>query len=318
MTRRAATGLLTLAAALLVAGDLRVAGAQEPAAMIGGASIDRTSFAHQRRIPPGVTGVATLRLDLPALAHSRLADIRLVTGDGFQVPYVLEADDEPLRVPLAPLVAVAAPDLAARLSQRQGRSRTVYEVVFPVAGMPPCDLVLDTNARVFEREVSLLVKNGRRGGRTTGDWETAAWASWRHADPDTPAAPLVLPLPHLPAPGSAPGRLVVDEGDNQALPIGTPTIVLRTYRLRFMRESPAEIWLVYGKAGLTAPQYDLALLDARLRTSDARVVTAEAERPAAGLEADGRSRAVFWGVLIAAVLALLAVVARLLMTQPGR
>jgi hypothetical protein len=110
---------------------------------------------------------------------------------------------------------------------------------------------------------------------------------------------------------------VVDEGDNQALPIGTPTIVLRTYRLRFMRESPAEMWLVYGKAGLTAPQYDLALLDARLRTSDARVVTAEDERPAAGLEADGGSRAVFWGVLIAAVLALLAVVARLLMTQPG-
>jgi hypothetical protein len=317
MTRRAATALLTLAAALLVAGDLRVAGAQEVAAIVGGASIDRSSFAHQRRIPPGSTGVATLRLDLPALAHSRLADIRLATGDGFQVPYVLEADDEPLRVPLAPLVAVDAPDVAARLSQRQGRSRSVYEVVFPVAGMPPCDLVLDTNARVFEREVSLLVKSGRRGGRTAGDWETAAWASWRHADPDTPAAPLVLPLPHLPAPGSATGRLVVDEGDNQALPIGSPTIVLRTYRLRFMRESPAEMWLVYGKAGLTAPQYDLALLDARLRTSDARVVTAEDERPAAGLEADGGSRAVFWGVLIAAVLALLAVVARLLMTQPG-
>lgn len=317
MTYRTATALLAMAAALLVGDDLRVAGAQEPAAMIGGASIVRTSFAHQRRIPPGVTGVATLRLDLPALAHSRLADIRLVTGDGFQVPYVLEADDEPLRVPLAPLVAVDAADVAARLSQRQGRSRSVYEIVFPVAGMPPCDLVLDTNARVFEREVSLLVKSGRRGGRTTGDWETAAWASWRHADPDTPAAPLVLPLPHLPAPGSAPGRLVVDEGDNQALPIGTPTVVLRTYRLRFMRESPAEIWLVYGKAGLTAPQYDLALLDARLRASDARVVTAEDERPAGGLETDGRSRAVFWGVLIAAVLALLAVVARLLMTQPG-
>jgi hypothetical protein len=317
MTRRTATALLTLAAALLVAGDLRVAGAQEPAAMTGGARIDRTAFSHQRRIPLGSTGVATLRLDLPALAHSRLADIRLVTGDGFQVPYVLEADDEPLRVPLAPLVAVDAPDVAARLSQRQGRSRSVYEVVFPVAGVPPCDLVLDTNARVFEREVSLLVRNGRRGGRTAGDWETAAWASWRHADPDTPAAPLVLPLPHLPAPGSATGRLVVDEGDNQALPIGAPTIVLRTYRLRFMRESPAEMWLVYGKAGLTAPRYDLALLDARLRTSDARVVTAEDERPAAGLEAGGGSRAVFWGVLIAAVLALLAVVARLLVTQPG-
>jgi hypothetical protein len=84
-----------------------------------------------------------------------------------------------------------------------------------------------------------------------------------------------------------------------------------------MRESPDQMWLVYGKAGLTAPQYDLALLDARLRSSEAREVTAEDERPATGVEADGRSRAVFWGVLIVAVLALLGVVARLLMTQPG-
>ena len=110
---------------------------------------------------------------------------------------------------------------------------------------------------------------------------------------------------------------MVDEDDNQALPLGTPTIVLRAYRLRFVRESPTEMWLVYGKAGLTAPQYDLALLDARLRTSDAREVTAEDERPARGPEADARSRAVFRGVLVAAVLALVFVVARLLMTQPG-
>jgi hypothetical protein len=318
MTRRAATALLTLAAALLVADDLRVAWAQEPPATVGGASIDRTSFGHQRRIPPGATGASMLRLDLPSLAHSRLADVRLATADGFQVPYVLEADDEPLRVPLAPLVAVDAPDVAARVSQRQGRSRSVYEIVFPMPGMPPCDLVLDTKARVFEREVSLLVKSGGRHGRTAGEWETAAWAPWRHADPDTPPAPLVLHLPHLPLPGSAAGRLVVDEGDNQALPIGTPRLELRTYRLRFMRESPGEMWLVYGRAGLTAPQYDLALLDARLRTSEAHEVTAEDERPARGLEVDGRSRALFWGALVAAVLTLLAVVARLLMTQPGR
>jgi hypothetical protein len=316
MTRRAATALLTLAAALVAADGPVIAGAQE--ATTGGASIDRRSFEHQRRIPPGATGVSTLRLDLAALADSRLADIRLATADGFQVPYVLEADDEPLRVPLAPLVAVDEPQVAARVSQRQGRSRSVYEIVFPVAGMPPCDLVLETNARVFERELSLLVRNGRPRERMAGEWETAAWISWRHADPDTPPAPLVLHLPHLPVPGSATGRLVVDEGDNQPLPIATPRIELRTYRLRFMRESPGEMWLLYGKAGLTAPRYDLALLGARLRTSEAYEVTPEAERPASGPEIDRRSRALFWGVLIAAVLALLAVVARLLMAQPGR
>jgi hypothetical protein len=318
MTRRGLVGPLMAAGITLACGGVLLLDAQAPPPTTGGARIDRTAFGHQRRIPPGATGVSILRLDLGALADSEMADIRLVTAGGFQVPYVLEADDEPLRVALAPLLAVDEPQVASRLSQRQGRSRSVYEIVFPVAGMPPCDLVLETAARVFEREVSLLVKDGRRRGRGAGDWETAAWASWRHADPDTPAAPLVLRLPHLPVPGSATGRLVIDEGDNQALPIATATIVLRTYRLRFMRESPDEMWLVYGKAGLTAPQYDLALLDARLHSSEAHEVTAAAERPASGPEADGRSRAVFWGVLIAAVLALLAIVARLLMAQPGR
>jgi hypothetical protein len=318
MTRQGLVGPLVAAGIALAGGGAPLSHAQAPPPTTGGASIDRTSFAHQRRIPPGATGVSILRLDLGALANSGLADIRLATADGFQVPYVLEADDEPLRVPLAPLAAVDEPQVASRLSQRQGRSRSVYEIVFPVAGMPPCDLVLETTARVFEREVSLLVKDGRRRGRGAGEWETAAWASWRHADPDAPPAPLVLRLPHLPVPGSARGRLVVDEGDNQALPITTLTIELRTYRLRFMRESPDQMWLVYGKAGLTAPQYDLALLDARLRSSEAHEVTAEAERPASGPEVDGRARAVFWGMLIAAVLALLAIVARLLMAQPGR
>jgi hypothetical protein len=315
MRLRHLAALLFVACAAPDSGGPPVAWAQAPTA--GGARIERASFAHQRRIPPGATGVSMLRLDLAALADSRLADIRLATADGFQIPYVLEADDEPLRVALAPLSAVAEPQVAARLSQRQGRSRSVYEIVFPVAGMPPCDLVLETKARVFEREVSLLVKNDGRHGRPTGDWETAAWASWRHADPDTPPAPLVLHLPRLPVPGSVAGRLVVDEGDNQALPIAAPRIELRTYRLRFMRESPGEMWLVYGMAGLTAPQYDLALIEARLRSSETREVTADDERPAVGARADGRSRAVFWGVLIAAVLALLAVVARLLMAQPG-
>ncbi len=318
MTRRAATALLALAAVLVVADGSVIAAPQAAPSAAGGASIDRGTFEHQRRIPPGPIGVSLLRLDVQALAHARLADVRLVTADGFQVPYVLENDETPWRIELAPLVAVDEPRVAARLSQRQGRSRSVYQIVFPIAGMPPCDLILETNARVFEREVSLLVKDDGRRRRPPGDWETAAWAAWRHADPDTPAAPLVLHLPRLPVPGSATGRLVVDEGDNRRLPIAAPRIEVRTCRLRFVRESPDEMWLVYGRAGLTAPQYDLALLDRRLRRSEAHEVMAEAERPAGGPEFDGRSRAVFWGVLIAAVVALLAVVARLLMSQPGR
>jgi hypothetical protein len=314
MRRRHLAGLLAAAGLAFGGGGTLRAQPQAPAPTTGGAPIDRGSFAHQRRIPPGPAGVSLLRLDIPALAHSRLADIRLVTADGFQVPYLLEADDEPLRVVLPALTPIAAADIASRLSQRQGRTRTVYGIAFPLSGMPPCDLVLETNARVFEREVSLLMRSDRRGRRTAVDWETAAWGSWRHADPETPAAPLVL---HLPALSSAAGRLVVDEGDNRSLPIAAPAIELRTYRLRFVRESGQEMWLVYGSAGLTAPRYDLALLQPRLSTEEAREVTAQNERPASGLEVDGRSRAVFWGVLIVTIVALLAVVARLLVVPPG-
>ena len=147
--------------------------------------------------------------------------------------------------------------------------------------MPPCDLVLETTARVFEREVSLLVKNDRRRREPPS---TGRRPRGHRGGTRTPTRRLrrSSSTAHLPALGSATGRLVVDEGDNQPLPIGAPTVELRTYRLRFMRESPDEMWLVYGKAGLTAPRYDLALLDARLRASEAHEVTAEGERPASG------------------------------------
>ena len=132
-------------------------------------------------------------------------------------------------------------------------------------------------------------RQGRRRARTrTGRWQTAAWDTWRHTDPETPAAPLVLPLPAI---RSTTARLVVDEGDNRPLPIGTPAIQLRTYRLLFSRERADELWLVYGKAGLTAPRYDMALLDAQIRSSAARDVAAES-RAADGLRSAkaGRGR----------------------------
>jgi len=309
MTWRALAKAMLMAGAALAWGALSPARAQTPASLTGGAGIERASFDYQRRIPAGISGVASLRLDLQALAHSRLADVRLVTDDGFQVPYLIEDDGVPLRVVLPPLVPVSEPEISAGVSQRQGHVRTVYAIAFPLAGMPPSDLVLETGARVFEREVSVLVKSEDPRRRDSGRWQTAAWGAWRHTDPDTPAAPLILALPAL-RPTS--GRVVVDEGDNRPLPIAAPTLELRTCRLRFMRETSAGLWLVYGKAGLTAPRYDLALLEPRLRTTDAAEVTAGPERPSSGPETEGRRKALFWGVLIVAIVALLALVARLL------
>jgi hypothetical protein len=286
------------------------AGAQVPDATPStGARVDRASFAYQRRIPSGTPGVAWLRLDLAALSHSRLADIRLVSSDGFQVPYLLEDDPAPLRVILPPLTVAGDEELAGRVSQLGGRHRTVYALNLPLARMPACDLVLETRARVFERGISLLARNDNPRSREPRRWDTRAWETWRHSDPDEAAAPLVLRLPSI---DSTEARLVVDEGDNQPLPIEPPVLEMRTWRLRFVRETRDGLWLVYGRRDLGAPRYDLALLGDRLKEQAAAEATAEPE-PAADHGGEGRrSTPLFWGVLIAAVIALLALLVRLL------
>jgi hypothetical protein len=286
--------------------------AQPPAgAASAGARIDRTSFQYQRRIPAGTPGVASLRLDLGALAHSRLADLRLVSADGFQVAYLLEDDRDPLRVLLPALATVSDQELA----RGPRRPRTVYALPLPFPRMPPCRLVLETPARVFEREVSLVARNEDRRSRNQGRWTTEAWGTWRHTDPDRAAAPLVLQVPPL---ESTDARLVVDEGDNQPLPLGQPALETRTWRLRFVRETGAELWLVYGRRDLDAPRYDLALLRDQLNDAEASDVTAEPEQAPGENAGPRRSTPLIWLFLVLAVAGLVALVVRLLRMQPDQ
>jgi hypothetical protein len=304
--------VLTCAFSVLVA----PVGAQAPAGTRPvGAHIDRASFTFQRRIPEGTPGVVWMRLDLAALSHSRLADVRLVSADGFQVPYLLEDDPAPLRVTLPTLAVVADEDVARSVSQRRGRHRTVYALVWPLVPMPPCRLMLETRARVFEREVTLLARTDNPRSREPRRWQAQAWGAWRHADPDRAAAPLVLDLPSV---DSTDARLVVDEGDNQPLPLEQPVLELRTWRLRFVRETAHELWLVYGRRDLEAPRYDLALLDARLRADAANEVSADPEPVPQQSGAGERSTLLFWGALVGSIVVLLAVLARLLRMPPDQ
>jgi hypothetical protein len=304
LTALAAAGALALG----VAGLLR-AQTSSP----GGASIDRRSFRYQRRIPAGEPGVATLRLDLAAVTHSRIADLRIVTSEGFQVPYLLEGDPSPLRVDLPVPSPVTDPEAANDVSQRGGRHRSVYALALPLKSMPACSLHLETRERVFEREVSVLAKEEDARKRDAGRWQTRAWGTWRHTDPDSPAAPLVLDLPSV---ATTDARLVVDEGDNRPLPLDRAWLDMRTARLRFVREGSQELRLMYGRADLGPPRYDLALIEPRLRAENAVEVTAEPETDVEGPATD-RATTIFWAALIAAVVVLVIVLARLLRLKDG-
>jgi hypothetical protein len=178
--------------------------------------------------------------------------------------------------------------------------------------MPPCQLVLRTPARVFEREVTVAARSDRPGSRAPGGWQVLAWRSWRHADPEREAPPLAIDLPSV---ASTDARLILDEGDNQPLPLERPVLELRTWRLRFVRETGDGLWLVYGRRDLAAPKYDLELRETRLKQEAAHEVVAEPEPSPAARGAWGRPATVFWTALVAAVIALLALLARLL--RPG-
>ena len=134
--------------------------------------------------------------------------------------------------------------------------------------------------------------------------------TWRHSDPDAPTPPLAL---QLPASGRDRVYLLVDEGDNQPLPISSAELLLPTFRLRFFRPATQDLTLLYGRTDLGPPRYDLALLAPRLVGTVAAEVSLDPEGAAATTTAAANPQGrIFWGALVGAVLVLLVLIARML------
>jgi hypothetical protein len=279
-----------------------------------GAPIDAKTFRWTRTIPRGEPGLTALTLDAAVLAHSRIGDVRIARADGRQVPYIVERLEEPLRLDL--------PALDVTPSENGGRSRTQYRLRFPYDSLPASRLVLTTGARVFRRQVWVeVVRPPQLHDGHRGSWrDHVASASWTHADESTPALSLTMQLPAM---HSAEAYLVVEEGDNSRLPIGAPTLLLPTYRLRFYRERADEaLTLLYGNPRLVAPTYDIALLAPELVGARAVEVAPGGESAGAAAAAGRIPQAAFWAVLGVAVLAMIGLIARLLKganfsTQPA-
>jgi len=193
---------------------------------------------------------------------------------------------------------------------RAGRS--VYRVTLPVAGLPTARLVLTTTARVFERAVSVAQEREADAERRREPGiDMVATAQWIHADQDKPALPLTLSVPSV---RRTELLVIVDDGDNAPLPIASARILLPSYRLRLFRGAGAHLRVAYGRADLARPQYDLALLAPQVLGAPAADVALEAERAAAASPTTAAfvSPRLFWGALAIAVVALLALIARLL------
>lgn len=269
-----------------------------------GAPIDLTGFRFTRAVPDGPVGLTALLLDAHVLAYAPgLSSVRIVSGDGRQVPYLLETLDGPSKLELPALQPLKIP--AARRGAPPRSS--LYRLQLPYPNLPDARLTIATRARVFTRKVVLLTERDGRERRDGPALVSVAEASWSHSDPETEAPPLSLALSPL---ATTEAVLSVDDGDNSPLPLTHPALYLPARRLRFFREGQA-LTLAYGKDDLAAPRYDLALLAPSLLGASAHEVELGPEAPAPRPEGRDVPKVVFWGVLGLSVILLLGLVVRL-------
>jgi hypothetical protein len=278
-----------------------------PALPTVGSTLDPSMFRYVRPIPSGAAGLVTVPLDAPVLAHSQgtaFADVRVLDASNRQVPYLVERVSEPLSLDLTVEPASTVPP-----SLQSDRALSVYRVRLPLERLPSARLVLTTSARVFTRVVRVGVEHAPDRRRRDPWFETLAASPWSHADQESPAPALTLSLRPL---DTREVLVTVEEGDNRPLPLDSPRLLLPSYRLRLFRDRDASLRLAYGRDDLAPPQYDLALLAPQLTGVAATEVVPGGEEPAAPAPPlTLMSPRVFWGVLIAAVLVLIALVVRL-------
>jgi hypothetical protein len=275
-----------------------------------GPALDTSPFRYVRTLPDGPAGLVAVPLDAAVLAHSEgrlsgsFADLRVVDSLGRQLPYLLDRRPEPLVVALPP----PAPEVAA--AGRFPARTSVYRLTLPYAELPPARLVLRTSARVFQREVQLLIEplpdEARK--RKADAPRLVASASWRHADPDSEAPALTIALPTLPR---AELLLAVAEGDNSALPVAAPELLLPSWHVRLFRPGPDELRVVYGNRALAAPRYDLSLLAPSVLASPARETALAGEQARAPSETEVLRPRAFWALMLGAVLVLLGLIVHL-------
>ncbi len=276
-----------------------------------GATLEVGQFRHSRTIPAGPAGLVALPLDAAVLAHSAgpdrgFADVRVLDSTGRQIPYVVERRDEPYSVNV---------DFAAKSKPPGGVEATPgqswYALQVPYDHLPLGRLTIETSARVFRRAVSLVreTPDVRRGPQLV----TLDSGIWLNANPDLPAMPLQFSVPGLP---TRDVFLSIDEGDNAALPVQKITLLLPSYRLRFVRPEQSALTLAYGRNDLSPPEYDLTLLAPEVLGATAENAEASTERQAENAAGGVLLRpGVFWAVIGVALIVLLAMIVRLVRSE---
>ena len=273
---------------------------------LSGASLDTAPWKFRKPVTLGQGSAQQLELDIEVLAHSQpdKRDLRLVR-DGRQIPFLLERTSISRPIPLT-----ATPDNDPK---KPALSR--WSLNLPRAGLPITRLVCTSDAPLFQRDMRLWEEvTDERGDKYPRELGRTRWSQV----PNHPAREFVIQLDTPPQSDTL--FIETDNGDN-------PAIDLRDFRCHYpvtrlvfkaAADSAQPVTLHYGNRDTGAPRYDLSLVASQLLRAERSSASAGAEENTsskierAGEALTGSSRYIFWGVLAVVVVALLALMSRLL------
>jgi Protein of unknown function (DUF3999)/F5/8 type C domain len=245
-----------------------------------------------------------------------LSDLRLVDQDEHQLPYILEhaAAEERVALGLGPDAGPAARGAAAQAS------RYLLSVPAPAGArdfvLPLESVRLDVEQPFFARAARVLgdAGHGRRRER-----EALLLTTTLKRSPGQ-TTPVELPLDGTPRRLL---RLEIDEGDDRPLVLTAAWGVLRVPRVTF-KVKPGTYRLLLGNDEAQAPRYDLTVLTREILALSAAPIELEPlsdnrayRRRAADYFRNAPPTVLLWGALLAAVLGLVFMTARLLRQPPA-
>lgn len=266
-----------------------------------GGPLDPTGWRFRRPVSIPTPGVQRLELPLHALAVTRAdrGDIRLVSGDGRQVLYLLDNSGHTkgltVKAELAPVPG----------KPKLGR----WTIRLPQSGLPISQIRCVSGTPLFDREIRVYEsRKADTSGQSTRELGRAHWV----ITPESTRRQLTINLT-LP-PSSDVLWIETDNGDNAALELARFEILVPRMELLFQTVEKTSVDLIYGNAQVHPPQYDLALVAPRVLSAVKQTATVSGPDPVSSASVWGHLDATwgFYAVLIVVVAGLLFIVSRLL------
>ncbi len=279
-------------------------------AMHPGAEIDDRAYSHRRalQITPSPEGLSRLVLAPEDAAHAQdgFADLRVVSDDARQWPYLMQPEAVEHTLPL-------------QVESRDTRRKvTRYALALPTSPLAARGVTLRASAPFFDRAYRLDALDG--------DGNRHEVARGRMVKDARRPRPVEIGFASQPVHGFV---LEVEDGDDAPLEIEAAEVRMRLPQL-FLVAPPGRYWLLVGQPDASAPHYELERVrDVVLAVGSSPVATEALEpNPDFSLAARLRSEdgptslvqtALIWGVLLLAVVVLGALTFRVVRSEspPG-